>query len=149
MSINKAIVVGRLGGDPELKYTQTGQGVCKFSVATPEQWTDKQGQKHERVEWHRVVVWGKLGELCSQYLAKGRQVYIEGKLQTHTWDDDKGVKHYTTEILGQNIQFLGEAPKQGDNPTQSKQAQKPSGSPAPTKDTTPPDMSFAADDIPF
>lgn len=109
MSVNKVIIVGRLGQDPELKYTPSGAAVCNFSVATTESWADKSGQKQERTEWHRVVVWGKLGELCNQYLAKGRQVYLEGSLQTRSWDGKDGTKRYTTEVNAKNIQFLGGA----------------------------------------
>lgn len=106
--VNKVIIVGRLGIDPELKYTSSGTAVARFSVATSEQWTDKNsGQKQERTEWHRVVVWTKLAELCAQYLRKGRQVYIEGQLQTRSWDDKEGKKRYTTEIRAQTVQFLG------------------------------------------
>jgi len=105
--VNKVILVGRLGQDPEVRYTSNGGAVANFSIATNESWTDKQGQKQERTEWHRIVVWGKLGELCGQYLSKGRQAYIEGRLQTREWNDKDGNKRYTTEIVAQNIQFLG------------------------------------------
>lgn len=108
MSVNKVILVGRLGQDPELKYTPSGMAVCNFTLATSESWTDKQGQKQEKTEWHRIVVWGKLGELCGQYLAKGRQAYLEGALQTRSWDDkNTGQKRYTTEIVAKTVQFLG------------------------------------------
>lgn len=104
--INKAIIIGRLGQDPELKGV--GQtNVCTLSVATSESWTDNQGQKKERTEWHRVVVWGKLGENCAKYLNKGRQVYLEGRLQTRSWEDQQGQKRYTTEIVASAVQFLG------------------------------------------
>ncbi len=105
--INKVIVVGNLGKDPELRHTPQGQAVANFSVATSESWNDKSGQKQERTEWHRIVVWGKLGELCAKYLSKGRQVYVEGKLQTRSWDDKDGQKRYTTEIVASTVQFLG------------------------------------------
>ena len=107
MSVNKVILVGRLGQDPELRYTPSSIAVCNFSVATNESWTDKQGQKQERTEWHRVVVWSKLAELCNQYLAKGRQVYIEGRMQTRQWQDQSGQTRYTTEVQAQTVQFLG------------------------------------------
>lgn len=107
MSVNKVILVGRLGQNPEVRYTPSGAAVANFSVATNESWTDKSGQKQERTEWHRVVVWGKLAELCSQYLAKGRQCYVEGRLQTRQWQDKDGQTKYTTEIQAQTIQFLG------------------------------------------
>ena len=105
--VNKVIIVGNLGKDPEVRYTPQGQAVANFSVATSEAWNDKSGQKQERTEWHRVVVWGKLGELCGKYLSKGRQAYIEGRLQTRAWDDKDGNKRYTTEIVATTVQFLG------------------------------------------
>lgn len=105
--INKVIVVGRLGKDPEYKAVGQGSAVTTLTVATSENWTGKDGQKQERTEWHRIVVWGKLAELCSKYLAKGRQVYVEGRLQTRQWEDQQGQKRYTTEIVAQTVQFLG------------------------------------------
>ena len=105
--VNKVILVGRLGQDPEIKYTTGGQAVAKFSVATSETWNDKTGQKQERTEWHRITVWGKLGELCGKYLAKGRQVYLEGRLQTRSYEDQQGQKKYSTEIVANTVQFLG------------------------------------------
>lgn len=109
MSVNKVILVGRLGQNPEVRYTPSGAAVANFSVATNESWTDKNGQKQERTEWHRVVVWGKLAELCQQYLQKGRQCYLEGRLQTREYTDKDGVKKYSTEIQAQTVQFLGGA----------------------------------------
>jgi single-strand DNA-binding protein len=105
--VNKVIVVGRLGKDPEMRHTNSGQGVCTFSVATSENWKDKSGEKQEKTEWHRVVTWSRLAEICSEYLKKGRQVYVEGRLQTRQWDDKTGNKRYTTEIVAQTVQFLG------------------------------------------
>lgn len=107
MSVNKVILIGRLGQDPEVRYTPSGAAVSNFSVATNENWVDKSGQKQERTEWHRVVVWGKQAELCKQYITKGRQVYVEGKLQTRQWQDQSGQTKYTTEIQAQTIRFLG------------------------------------------
>lgn len=107
MSVNKVILVGRLGQNPEVRYTPSGAAVANFSVATNESWTDKSGQKQERTEWHRVVVWGKLAELCQQYLSKGRQAYVEGRMQTRQWQDKDGQTKYTTEVQAQTIQFLG------------------------------------------
>jgi len=112
-SVNKVILIGNLGGDPEVRYTQSGQAWAKFSMATSENWTDKQGQKQEKTEWHNIVLWGKLAELAGQYLSKGRKVYIEGKLQTRQWDDRDGNKRYTTEIQGREMTFLGG--RQGEN----------------------------------
>ncbi len=106
--INKVILIGNLGRDPELRYTQNGQPVANFSLATSENWTDKtSGEKVEKTEWHRIVVWGRTAEHCSQYLAKGRTVYIEGRLQTRDWEDKEGQKRSTTEINAQTVQFLG------------------------------------------
>lgn len=105
--VNKAIIVGRLGADPELRTTNNGMAVCTLSVATSESWMDKQsGQRQERTEWHRIVVWGKQGENCAKYLSKGRQVFVEGRLQTRSWEGQDGQKRYTTEIVANNIQFL-------------------------------------------
>lgn len=105
--VNKVILIGNLGSNPEVRFTPGGQAVANFRIATNESWTDKQGQKQERTEWHRIVVWGKLAELCGEYLTKGRQCFIEGKLQTREWTDKEGKKNYTTEVVAQNVQFLG------------------------------------------
>ena len=113
--VNKVILVGRLGADPEVKTITGGNTVAKLSVATSEQWT-KDGEKHEKVEWHRISAWGKLAEICGKYLAKGRQVYVEGKLQTRSWDDDNGQKRYATEIVASTVQFLGNNPNAGADP---------------------------------
>lgn len=105
--VNKAILVGNLGRDPELRHTQNGQAVVNFTLATSENWTDKSGEKVERTEWHRIVVWGKTGEMCAQYLSKGRTVYVEGRIQTREWEDKDGNKRYTTEINAQTVNFIG------------------------------------------
>lgn len=108
MSVNKVILIGNLGAKPELKYLPSGQAVCEMRLATNERWTDKNDQKQERVEWHRIVAWGKTGENCAQYLDKGRQVYVEGRIQTRSWDDkETNEKRYMTEIVAQFVQFLG------------------------------------------
>jgi single-strand DNA-binding protein len=112
-SINKVILIGNLGGDPEIRYTPSGRPVANFNIATTENWTNKDGGKEERTEWHRIVAWGRLGEICGEYLHKGKQVYIEGKLQTRSWEDRDGNKRYTTEILAQTMQMLGPAGKEG------------------------------------
>jgi single-strand DNA-binding protein len=106
-SINKVILIGNLGRDPELRYTQGGQAVANFTLATNERFSTKDGDKQERTEWHRIVAWGRTGELCAQYLAKGRSVYIEGRLQTREWEDKEGQKRRTTEIVANTVQFLG------------------------------------------
>ncbi len=106
-SVNKVILVGNLGRDPELRYTPGGQAVANFTLATNERFTSKDGAKQERTEWHRIVAWGRTGELCAQYLSKGRSVYIEGRLQTREWEDKEGQKRRTTEIVANTVQFLG------------------------------------------
>jgi single-strand DNA-binding protein len=105
--INKVILVGRLGKDPEVKAIGQGSTVAQFSIATSENWVDKSGQKQERTEWHRIVTWGKLAEICGRHLNKGRQVYVEGKLQTRQWEDQQGQKKYMTEVVASTVQFLG------------------------------------------
>ena len=111
--VNKVIVLGRLGADPEVKTIAGGQTVARLSVATSESWNDREGKKQERTEWHRVVVWAKLAELCGKYLSKGRQVYIEGRLQTRSWEDQQGQKRYSTEIVANAVQFLSGDRTQG------------------------------------
>lgn len=106
MSLNKVMIIGRLGREPELKYTQSGSPVCTFSVATDESYTDNSGQKVEKAEWHRIVVFQKAAENCSQYLAKGSLVFIEGKLETRKWQDQQGQDRFVTEIKAQRVQFL-------------------------------------------
>ncbi|MGQ0504576.1 MAG: single-stranded DNA-binding protein [Myxococcaceae bacterium] len=105
--VNKAILIGNLGADPEVRFTPGGQAVANFRIATSESWQDKSGQKQERTEWHRIVVWGKLAELCGEYLKKGRQCYVEGRLQTREWTDKEGKKNYTTEVVANGVTFLG------------------------------------------
>ena len=105
--VNKVILVGNLGNDPEMRHTPSGAGVCEFRLATNESWNDKNGQRQERTEWHRIVVWGRKAEVCSKYLSKGRQVFVEGRLRTRSWEDKEGNKRYTTEIVANDVQFLG------------------------------------------
>lgn len=106
-SLNKVMLIGNLGKDPEIRFTAGGQAVANFSIATTERWKGKDGNTEEKTEWHNIVVWGKLAELCREYLHKGRPVYVEGRLQTRSWDDKEGKKRYTTEVVAQTIQFLG------------------------------------------
>ena len=106
-SVNRVILVGNLGRDPELRYIPSGQAVANFTLATNDRWRDKEGNNQERTEWHRIVVWGKSAENCAQYLQKGRSVYIEGRLQTREWEDKDGNKRQTTETIAQTVQFLG------------------------------------------
>jgi single-strand DNA-binding protein len=157
MSVNKVILVGRLGQNPEVRYTPSGAAVANFSVATNESWTDKAGAKQERTEWHKVVVWGKLAELCNQYLAKGRQVYLEGRLQTRQWQDKDNQTKYTTEVQAQVVQFLGQnqgaGAGMGDRPSREAGNEPSAFGTGPTN--APPgsmmggEPSFTEDDIPF
>jgi single-strand DNA-binding protein len=105
-SVNKVILVGRLGKDPEVKYTQGGTPIARFSLATDETWKDQGGEKQQRTEWHSIVAWSKLAEICGQYLTKGRLIYIEGRLQTRTWEDKDGNKRSTTEVRADNMVML-------------------------------------------
>lgn len=109
-SVNKIILIGNLGADPEKRYMGNGGAVCNLRLATTDRWTDKQGAKQERTEWHRVVVYGPQAENCEKYLAKGRQVYIEGSIRTRQWQDQQGQTRYTTEVIAQRVQFLGGSP---------------------------------------
>lgn len=112
--INKVILVGRLGRDPEVRYTPSGAAVANFAIATSEQWKDREtGERQERTEWHKIVAWRRLGEICGEYLHKGSQVYIEGRLQTKSWEDRDGNKRYTTEVVAQNMQMLDALNKEG------------------------------------
>lgn len=139
--VNKVILVGRLGSDPELRYTSNGNPVATLSLATSEKWKDKEGQTQEKTEWHRVILWSKLAELAGQYLSKGRQVYIEGKLQTRKWEDKEGQTRYTTEIVGNSMQFLGGASEGAS--TSASSDLPPDLGPAPDMNTG------TEDDIPF
>ena len=113
-SVNKVIIIGRLGQDPDVKSTQSGQSVCNLSVATDESWTDKSGTKQEKTEWHRVVVWGRTAELCGEYLTKGRLVYVEGRLETREWADKDNNRRFSTEIKADRVQFLDSGASSGD-----------------------------------
>jgi single-strand DNA-binding protein len=138
-SVNKAILVGNLGKDAELRYTPGGQSVASFSIATTENWTSKDGEKKEQTEWHRIVLWGKQAETLQPYLVKGKQVFVEGRLQTRQWEKD-GQKHYTTEIKADRIVLLGGGSRdRGDRAGDSGGYQDPMKEPAAVTD----------DDIPF
>ncbi len=134
-SVNKVILLGNLGADPELRYTQSGSAVCTLRLATNERWKDKDGQPQERTEWHSVVVFGRQAENCEKYLKKGRSAYIEGRLQTRDWEDKDGNKRYTTEIVAQTVQFM------------TSSSQEPSSSKASSPGKY--DQAFDDDDIPF
>lgn len=147
--VNKVILIGNLGADPEVRFTPTGQAVCNFRIATSESWKDKNGQQQERTEWHRIVVWGKLGELCGEYLKKGRQAYVEGRLQTREWTDKENKKNWTTEVVANQVTFLGgrdgASPPRQAGPQASTQSDY--GPPPPMDDPGAP--AGGADDIPF
>ena len=106
-ALNRVLLIGNLGAEPELSYTPSGTAKATMRLATHETWTNKEGEKGERTEWHRVIAWGRLAEICGQYLAKGRQVFIEGRLQTRSWEDKDGNKRWTTEIVASTMQMLG------------------------------------------
>ncbi len=130
--VNRVILVGNLGADPEMRYTADGTAIARFNVATGESFVDKQGNRQERTEWHRIVAWRKLAEICGQYLSKGKLVYIEGKIRTRSWEQD-GVKKYTTEIEADTMRMLG-----------PKGAERESEPPF-----APPEGGAPEDDIPF
>ena len=141
--MNKAILIGNLGKDPEIRYTPSGTAVANFSIATSESWTDKEsGDKRERTEWHRIVAWGKLAEICGEYLHKGKQVYVEGRIQTRDWEDNDGVKRYTTEIIINQMLMLGT--RSDDGPRQQRSQSRP-----PQDDYERPPQGENFDDIPF
>lgn len=142
-SVNKVILIGHLGRDPEMRFTKSGDGVCNFSIATSEKWKDKSGEKKEQTTWHRIVIWGKLAEIASEYLSKGKQVYIEGRLQTREWEDKEGVKHHTTEIVASNMTMLGQAGSGSQSSSGGSQSSAGSQSSSGGQDD------FEDDDIPF
>lgn len=138
-SVNKVILVGNLGRDPEIRYTPSGQPVANFTMATTDRWNDPSGEKKERTEWHRIVVWGKQAEIVGEYLKKGRQVYVEGSLQTREWTDREGNKRYTTEVRAQRFQMLGGRPDD----------RHPASAAGPAEAVAEPEGTIEGDDIPF
>jgi len=151
-SLNKVLLMGNLGRDPEVRFTTGGTAVANFSIATSESWKDKAGNPQDRTEWHRIVVWGKLAELCGEYLKKGRQVFVEGRLQTREWTDKENKKNYSTEIVASNVTFIGPRPEGAGAPAAAGNAnaapQQPGNyGPPPGDDMAPPPG--GADDIPF
>jgi single-strand DNA-binding protein len=137
-SVNKVILLGNLGRDPEVRFTQGGTPVANFTMATTDRWSDPSGEKKEKTEWHRIVVWGKQAEIAGEYLRKGRPVFIEGSLQTREWTDRDGNKRYTTEVRAQRLQLLGRPDDRGSSV----------GSP-PAEEAPEAPGGFAEDDIPF
>lgn len=142
-SVNKVILVGRLGKDPEVRYTPSGASVANFSLATDETWKDKNGEKQQRTEWHNIVVWGKLAEICGQYLTKGKLVYLEGRLQTREWDDKDGNKRRTTEVVASDMVMLGSKAEGGGSAPQRESPRQP------VQTAEAPDVAITDDDIPF
>ncbi|MBK7890964.1 MAG: single-stranded DNA-binding protein [Bdellovibrionales bacterium] len=154
--VNKVIIVGRLGADPETKQIGSGGTVSRLSVATSENWVDKDGNKQERTEWHRIVVWGKLAEICGRHLAKGRQVYVEGRLQTRSWEDQQGQKKYSTEIVANTVQFLGGPNERAQDSGYAGNSERTSGGPRAAQadaggfqDFSPEPSFDTSEDIPF
>lgn len=155
-SVNKVIIIGNLGADPDVRTTPSGQMVASLSIATSETFNDREGKRQERTEWHRVQLWGKQAELAQRYLSKGRKVYIEGRIQTRSWDDpNTGAKRYATEIVASNVTFLdsdkgrdgGEAAPSGQRQGSGQRAPAPSGGSAPSQ--TSGDPGYFDDDVPF
>ena len=142
-SLNKVMLIGNLGRDPEVRYTQGGKAVANFTLATNEVWLDKDGNKQEQAEWHKIVAWGKLGEICGQYLSKGKRVYIEGRIRSNKWKDKEGNDRTTIEINATDMIMLD---ARGDAP-ESKGEGK--ARPAPEGEDMPPPESGPEDDIPF
>lgn len=153
MAINKAILVGNLGKDPELRYTASGQAVATFSLATTEKFKNKGGEQQERTEWHNIVAWGPLAEICGKYLVKGKQVYCEGRIQSRSYDDRDGNKRYITEIVISDMQMLGGRPgEEGGGSGGSGMRPARSGSSVPAREpiAVPEDSPYNTDDdIPF
>jgi single-strand DNA-binding protein len=144
-SVNKVILVGNVGRDPELRYTQGGQPVASFSIATNERFKDKEGNWKDRTEWHRIVAWARLAEICGEYLRKGSQVYVEGRIQTRDWEDKEGNKRQTTEVVALSMQMLGRRGGEGGGPSTGDESQARSGG----EDPLGPPSSGADDEIPF
>ena len=138
VGVNKVILLGRLGADPEVRYSSSGTAITNFRMATSSVFKNKQGEKEEKTEWHRIVAFGRLGEICGEYLAKGRQIYLEGRLQTRDWEDKDGNRHWTTEIVALNMQMLG-------SPSENNKSAYP---PEPPPIDAPPEPS-SENDVPF
>ncbi len=140
--VNKALLIGRLGADPEVRYTPDGTMVANFRLATDLQWKDKNGEKIQRTEWHRIVAYGKLAEICSNYLSKGKLIFIEGRIQTRSWEDKDGVKRSTTEIVASNMQML-------DSKGQTRSQDAAVDDQPPASPGSPGSESAPDDDVPF
>jgi single-strand DNA-binding protein len=145
-SLNKILLIGRLGKDPEMRSTSDGTPVATFSLATSENWTDKNGTRQERTEWHNIVAWSRLADLSKRFLSKGRQVYIEGRLQTREWNDREGNKRRTTEVVASQMVLLGARPQSNETMDQSQEAVSQS---AAESESSFGDAGITDDDIPF
>ena len=121
-SVNRVFLIGNLGADPEVRYTQSGSPVANFRIATTETWNDRNGQRQEKTEWHRIVVWGKQAETCGEYLSKGRSVCVEGRLETREWEDREGQRSFTTEIKADRVTFLAGGRDGGGSPSRGRSA---------------------------
>jgi single-strand DNA-binding protein len=150
-SVNKAIIVGNLGKDPEVRYTASGEAICNITVATSDTWKDKAtGEKKEATEWHRISFFGKLAEIAGQYLKKGSQVYVEGSIRTRKWTDKEGQERYTTEIRGDEMKMLGSRQGMGAPASSGGYDAEPADyAPAPPKNKPKPSFDDLGDDIPF
>jgi single-strand DNA-binding protein len=149
MSVNKAILVGRLGRDPETRYTSGGQAVCNFTLATDETYRDRNGEKQKRTEWHRIVVWGKQAEIAQQYLHKGSLIFLEGRIQTRQWDDREGQKRTTVEIVANNFRMLGGRGEGGTAPGAGAGEIEPQAAAAAAGAEDLPSTEISDEDIPF
>jgi single-strand DNA-binding protein len=147
--VNKVIIVGNVGRDPEVRFTKAGTAVATFSVATSERFKDRDGDKQERTEWHRVVAWAQLADICGKYLRKGKQVYIEGRLQTRDWEDKDGHKRYTTEVIANQMQMLGRREDDGGGSSYSDDSFSRGGSAGGGDPTSQAPASGGDDEIPF
>src|SRR6266404_125585 len=153
-SVNKVILIGRLGRDPELKYTPSGVPVAKFSIATDESFKDRTGEQQKRTEWHNIVAWNKLAEICGEYLTKGKQVYIEGRIQSRQWEDQSGNKRTSYDIVAQQMTMLGsksdaERSSAGEPKVASASASAPAENPSPAEPPPQPATEITDEDIPF
>lgn len=147
MSVNKTILIGNLGADPEVRHLESGKAVATFSLATNETWKDKEGKKQSQTEWHNVVLWSPLAEIAEKFLKKGKQVYIEGKNRTRSYEDKDGIKRYTTEVVGRNITLLGSQPGQNNDRVDSLAGESATAAPKAGEDYT--DNPDETDDLPF
>ena len=149
IGVNRVTLLGNLGADPEIKKTASGQSITLFSLATSNAWTNREGQRQEHTEWHRIVVWGKLAETCAEYLSKGKKAYIEGRLQTRSWEDDKGQKKYTTEVVAFQVLFLNGSPEKRTSSEASSYTNEPAFGSESASSSASSSSNVSSDNIPF